>query len=330
MVRRFVPGLVVLLTIGALARVVTAVADLSSVLMVAIILGFLIGNTVVLPAGTEPGIGTDTLWLKTGIVLMGATITLQTVVAAGPRMLLVVVGAVSVTLVTIEALSRWPFDVPAKVGSLLAAGSSICGVSAVAAVSGSIEPDSKQVAYAAATVLVFDVLTIALYPVIGQALGLSDVVYGIWAGTTMFSTGPVTAAGFTYSDTAGEWAVLTKLTRNTLIGLVAVGYAMYYSHRRAGTNGRATTPAYLWETFPKFIIGFILLMMIANLGLFSPDQLRMLTNASDWLFLLAFAGLGLRIDIGTVRETGAAPAAVVGLTLLLVSALTLLTTVYFF
>lgn len=86
---------------------------------------------------------------------------------------------IAFTLLTVAVLSRNLFDSPEKVGSLLAAGSSICGVSAVVAVAGAIKANEDQIAYAAATVLLFDALTIFVYPILGQALGLSDVAFGI-------------------------------------------------------------------------------------------------------------------------------------------------------
>lgn len=324
-----VPGLALLVGIGLFARALTALVGAGSALIVAIATGVVVGNTVGLSDWTARGVETDTLWLNAGIVLMGASITVDTLVAAGPRVLGVVVGAVVLSLLLVELLARSLFDVPQKVGSLLAAGSSICGVSAVAAVSGSIEPKKHHVAYAAATVLVFDVVTLAVYPFLGRLLGLSDIVFGLWAGATMFSTGPVTAAGFAYSDAAGEWAVLAKLTRNALIGLVAVTYALYYSKQRRGAT-TGGTPAFLWRTFPKFIIGFVALMALANLGLFEAAQVRAFQTASNWLFLLAFAGLGLRIDIDSLRSTGAVPATVVGLTLTLVSGVTLAALLWLF
>lgn len=323
------PGLALLAGIGLFARALTAVLGVGSALVVAIATGVVVGNTVGLPERTASGVDTDTLWLNAGIVLMGASIPVDTLVEAGPAVLLVVVGAVASSLLLVELFARSLFDVPQKVGSLLAAGTSICGVSAVAAVSGSIDPKKHHVAYAAATVLVFDVVTLAVYPFLGRVLGLSDIVFGLWAGTTMFSTGPVTAAGFAYSDAAGEWAVLAKLTRNALIGLVAVTYALYYSKQRRATRTEGT-PSFLWRTFPKFILGFVALMVLSNLGLFDPAQVRAFQSASEWLFLLAFAGLGLRIDLESLRSTGAVPATVVGLTLTLVSAITLVALLWLF
>ncbi|WP_049917039.1 YeiH family protein [Halogeometricum pallidum] len=328
--RRLLPGLGVLLALGFLARGITAVVPLGSHLIVVIGLGVLVANTVGVPDWAVAGVDTHSLWLEAGIVLMGVTVALQQVVDAGLQVLFVVGIAVCVTVLTVEILARELFDIPEKIGSLLAAGSGICGVSAVAAVAGSIKPDQQQIAYAAATVLLFDAVTLVIYPLVGRLLGLPDVVFGIWAGTTMFSTGPVTAAGFAYSRTAGEWAVLVKLTRNALIGVVAIGYALYYSRRGATTATVENKWRYLWESFPKFIIGFVVLMLLGSAGLFSEPQIQTLDNASNWLFLVAFAGLGLSINIGELRESGITPVVVVSISLVLVSSLTLGALLYMF
>jgi len=338
---RLVPGLGLLVALGLVARAITATVG-GSHLLVVIGLGVVIANTVGVPDRAAAGVGSHSLWLEAGIVLMGAGVALGRIADAGPRILAVVGLAVPATLLTVEAFGRGVFGVPEKAGSLLAAGAGICGVSAVAAVAGSIDPDRKQVAYAAATVLLFDAVTLVVYPAVGRLLGLSDVAFGLWAGATMFSTGPVTAAGFAYSRAAGEWAVLAKLTRNALIGAVAVGYALYYGRRAGagpGTEGgtgtgegvgngavgsSAGTWRYLWETFPKFVLGFLALLVLGSAGAFSPAQTAALGNASDWLFLVAFAGLGLSIDVRGLRETGLRPVLAVLASLIVVSSLVLL------
>lgn len=328
--RRLAPGLGVLLALGLLARGITAVIPLGSHLIVVIGLGVFMSNTLGIPDWAVAGVKTHSLWLEAGIVLMGVTIALQQIIDAGLQVLLIVGVAVCATVLTVEVLARELFDIPEKIGSLLAAGSGICGVSAVAAVAGSIKPDQQQIAYAAATVLLFDAITLIIYPTVGHFLGLSDLVFGIWAGTTMFSTGPVTAAGFAYSRNAGEWAVLVKLTRNAFIGVVVIGYVLYYSRRGSTDTTVDHTWRYLWESFPKFIIGFVVLMILGSAGVFSDAQITALDNASNWLFLVAFAGLGLSIDIGELRESGIKPVGVVSISLLLVSGLTLSALLYLF
>jgi uncharacterized integral membrane protein (TIGR00698 family) len=323
-VRRLLPGLGLLLLLGLLARGVVSYLPVGSDLVVVIALGVLLANTVGIPDWASEGVGTYDRWLEAGIVLMGATIGLGQVLAVGDRVLLVVLLTVCATVLTVEFLSRVVFDVPEKVGSLLAAGSGICGVSAITAVAGGIKPDREEVAYAAATVLLFDAVTLAVYPVLGRLLDLSDVVFGVWAGATMFSTGPVTAAGFAHSQTAGEWAVIVKLARNVLIGAVAIGYATYYAGRGSAAATVGSKPRYLWRTFPKFVLGFVLLMLLGSVGVFSDPQTAAIGTASNWAFLLAFAGIGLSIDVGEFRDMGVEPVGVVLTTLVTVSTVVLL------
>jgi len=323
-VGRLLPGVGMLVGLGLVARGITALVPVESHLLVVIGVGIALANTVGVPDWAEAGVDTYDRCLEAGIVLMGVTVGLGQVFEAGGRVLLVVGITVCATLLTVETLSRTVFDITEKVGSLLAAGASICGVSAITAVAGGIEPDQREIAYAAATVLLFDAVTLAVYPALARVLGLSDVVFGVWAGATMFSTGPVTAAGFAHSQTAGEWAVLVKLTRNALIGVIAIGYALYYARRGGSEPAVGSKPLYLWRTFPKFILGFVLVMILGSAGVFSSTQTAVLDGASEWSFLVAFAGLGLSIDLREFRDMGVEPVSVVLASLLLVSTLALL------
>lgn len=326
---RYLPGLVVLIAIGLLARGVTTLVPLWSEFIVAVVVGMIVGNTVGIPSWANPGVETNTLWLEAGIVLMGASVAIDQIIEAGPTIIVLILVAVTMTILSVELVARILIHIPEKVGSLLAAGSGICGVSAVAAVAGSIRPNDQQIAYAAATILLFDAVTLLVYPAVGTALGLSDIVFGVWAGTTMFSTGPVTAAGFAYSQTAGQWAVLVKLARNALIGFVAIGYAVFYSRRESSDaatlsdGGTQSTVRFLCANFPKFIVGFVVVMVLSSSELFSEAQLTALDNASNWLFLFAFVGLGLTIELAEFRETGFRPIVVVLLGLLTVSSVML-------
>jgi uncharacterized integral membrane protein (TIGR00698 family) len=324
--RTVLPGLGYLLAIGLAARLLAAAIPGANYLIATIALGLVVGNVYGVPEWARPGVGTHKIWLEAGIVVMGASVALDRVLAAGPTILALVVATVAVTAVVVELLARFVFSIDAETGSLLAAGSSICGVSAVVAIAESIAVDESQVAYAAATVLLFDALTLFAYPLVGDALGLSGTVFGVWAGLTMFSTGPVTAAGFAFSETAGEWALVVKLARNSLIGLAAVAYAVYYGRRStgdAGSESDAAGLAFLWETFPKFVLGFLVMVVVANLGFLSGAQVASLSNASDWAFLFAFAGLGLEIQFEDLRSTGYRPVLAVftGLTVVATSML---------
>jgi uncharacterized integral membrane protein (TIGR00698 family) len=316
--KRYIPGLLVLVGIALSARVLGAVLPYATPLILAVTLGLVAGNAVSIPRWIEPGTDTHKLWLEAGIVLMGARISVGTVLGVGVELLAVTLSGVLVTMIVVETLSRTVFDTGDRLGSLLAAGAGICGVSAVVAVAGSIRADEKHVAYAAGTVLLFDVVTLFAYPVVGASLGLTDRVFGIWAGITMFSTGPVTAAGFTLSETAGEWATVTKLTRNLLLGLLVGGYSLVYADTAESVSVRT-----LLDSLPTFVFGFVALMLLTSTALVPVSATQGITNAYRWLFLLAFAGLGLDIDIRELRATGVEPVAIVLAALLAASVVTL-------
>lgn len=317
--KRLVPGLALLCVGAILSRVIASITGLTE-LLVAIGLGAALVNGPGVPERYRPGLETHSIWLAAGIVLMGASLSLATVREAGVAVLVVIALVVGLTIGVVEALSRGVFGLGEKLGSLLAAGASICGVSAVVAVAGAIRAREDQIAYAAATVLLFDAVTLVVYPIAGELLELSDIVFGVWAGVSMFSTGPVVAVGFAYSEAAGQWATLTKLSRNALIGVVVLVYAAYYT--RSETEGRLSVQT-LWAEFPTFVLGFLALAVIGSLGVFTSAHRAAIDTAYSWLFLLAFIGLGTEIQLQELRNAGVRPIVVVLLSLAIGSTLSL-------
>jgi uncharacterized integral membrane protein (TIGR00698 family) len=303
------PGLALLVLVALAARAAGLFVPGVNALLASVAIGIIVVNVVGVPDVLDPGVATHKLWLETGIVLMGARISVESLLGAGVELTLLVVVAAAGMVLLVEALSRTLFDVPRELGALLAAGSGICGVSAVAGVAGSIRANEDHVAYATATILLFDAVTLFVYPVLGSVLSLSDQVFGVWAGLTMFSTGPVTAAGFAFSETAGHWATVTKLTRNLLLGVLVGVYSLRYAEGERGAS--AFSPRALWASFPKFVLGFFAVMVLTSTALVSPTTTEQLTNAYQWLFLVAFAGLGLSVDVEDLLNTGARPVALV-------------------
>lgn len=316
---QYFPGLLLLCGGALLARAIAAITGIEA-LLIAIALGAALVNGPGVPDACRPGIGTHSFWLAAGIVLMGASISLATVREAGIVVLGVIFVVAASTILIVEALSRGVFGLSEKLGSLLAAGAGICGVSAVVAVAGAVRAREDQIAYAAATVLLFDAITLVVYPIAGQLLGLSDIVFGIWAGVSMFSTGPVVAVGFAYSEAAGQWATLTKLSRNALIGVVVLVYAAAYMRT---TTERRLSPRLLWAEFPTFVLGFLILAVIGSLGVFSETHRAVIDTAYNWLFLVAFVGLGAEIELRELRSAGVRPVIVVLVSLLVASSLAL-------
>jgi uncharacterized integral membrane protein (TIGR00698 family) len=304
-VTRVVPGLLLLVSLGLLAKGTSLLVPVDTLLL-AIGFGVVVGNVLGVPPRFEAGVEQYEVVLEAGIVLMGAYLVIGEIVAAGPRIVLLVLAALTFAILCVEAVSNSLFGIDDKLSSLLASGTAVCGVSAVVATAGGIDADEEQIAYAVATVLVFDALTLVAYPLAGSLLGLGEKPFGVWAGVSMFSTGPVTAAGFAYSEVAGTWATLTKLTRNFFLGGVVVLYSVYYAQSSA-SGGVRSIPARIWNNFPKFVVGFVLVVALASLQVLSEAQLTSVQNASKWLLTVAFAGMGTHIRLSEMRQAGLRP-----------------------
>ena len=271
----------------------------------AIILGLILSNAFTLPRLFHPGIATYELWLKLGIVLVAAKFVLADVLRIGGLSL----GLVAIELVlslTVMTLLGRIFRLPPKLTSLLAIGSSICGVTAIMAAQGAINPDEDDTATAIAAILALGALALFTFPAIGHALHMGQQSFGIWTGLAVDNTAEATVTGAIYGDIAGRFAILAKTARSSFIGFVVLGYAIYWASQ--GKAARVERKAlFLWQNFPKFILGFVALSVLASIGFFTTAQLNSLGNLSKWAFLPAFAGVGLRTRLRDLVRQGWRP-----------------------
>lgn len=271
----------------------------------AIILGLLISNTIELPNIFRVGVATYELWLKLGIVLVGAKFLIGDVLHLG-GMSLVLVFIELIFSLTVMTLLGKIFKLPPKLTSLLAIGSSICGVTAIMAAQGAIEPDEEDTSTAIAAILTLGALALFTFPAIGHALHLGQQSYGIWTGLAVDNTAEATVTGALYGDEAGRFAILSKTARSAFIGFVVLGYAVYWASQ--GQANRVERKAlFLWQKFPKFILGFVAISLLATSGFFTTSQLNSLGNLSKWAFLPAFAGVGLRTKLSDLINQGWRP-----------------------
>jgi uncharacterized integral membrane protein (TIGR00698 family) len=332
---RVLPGLIVLGLIGYAGKVTEqsiaayghthhlTLPNIEYVLW-AIVFGLIVSNTIGVPAICEAGVDTYEFWLKTGIVLLGVRFLLGDVVRLGGVSLACVGLELAVSIVVMTALGR-AFKLSPKLTSLLSIGASICGVSAIIAAKGAIDADDEDASYAIAAILALGAVSLFLFPLIGRTLGMTDHAYGLWVGLAVDNTAEATAAGALYSDAAGRFAVLAKTTRNATIGFVVLAYAVYWV-RKGKASTIARKAAFLWEKFPKFVLGFIVVSALATLGLFTKPQVADLANLSRWAFLFTFAGIGLRTNLRALARQGWRPlmvgvvgeCVIAGLTLLMI------------
>jgi uncharacterized integral membrane protein (TIGR00698 family) len=329
---RYIPGVLLLAVIGFAGKFLEQningyakahhliIPNIEYVLW-AIVIGLVIGNTMTLPKVFEAGVATYEFWLKAGIVLLGARFVLGDVWKLGGISIALVGIEIAGSLALMTLLGRI-FNLKPKLTSLLAVGSAICGVSAIIAAKGAIDADDEDSSFAIAAILALGAIALVFFPLIGHALHMSDNSFGLWAGLAVDNTAEATAAGAMYSDAAGKLAVLAKTTRNATIGFVVLAYAIYWASRGQASNIK-NKGAFLWEKFPKFILGFLVISVLVTAHVFSKDQVSSLANLSRWAFLLTFAGVGLRTNFRQMSKQGVRPFIVGALGEILIAALTL-------
>lgn len=311
------PGMALLFAIGFLGKLVEHASVLLKAahpalplphleyVLWAILLGLAISNTFGLAEVLRPGVATYELWLKLGIVLVGARFLMQDVLHIGGLSLALVAVELALSLSVMHLLG-WLFKLPPKLTSLLAIGSSICGVTAIMAAQGAIEPEEEDTSTAIAAILTLGAIALFTFPLIGHALHMSQQGYGMWAGLAVDNTAESLVTGSLYGQEAGRWTVLAKTARSAFIGFVVLGYAVYWSSRGLAPNVQHKG-VFLWQKFPKFILGFLAISLLATAGFFSKGQLTSLGNLSRWAFLPAFAGVGLRTNLRDLVSGGWRP-----------------------
>jgi len=324
------PGLALCVLVALLARMIhgalaPGVAAAVGEVILAVLLGLLIGNSIPLPPLLAPGIRFSFhALLRVAIILLGATFSVQQVAAIGGKAVVMIVLLMTVALLAAHALGRLA-RVPPRLATLIGVGTAVCGNSAIVATAPVIGAHDDEVSFAVATNTLFGTLAVFLYPILGHAMHLRDPAFGTWAGSAVNDTSQVVATGFAYSEGAGRIATAVKLTRNALMGAVIVLMGVLYRRSRAAeeaakpSTSRAAAPrATLWtrvqQSVPLFVVGFLVMAAFQSAGVIRAvsDQVgRDLTkDANFWarvLILIALAGVGLSTRIAAMRRAGLRP-----------------------
>lgn len=300
---------------------------------VAIVLGLLLRNTLPLPASLSPGLrfATATI-LRAGIVLVGIRLSLFDVVKLGLAGLPVVLAAITTGLLFVTWINK-KLGLPPRLGTLVAAGTSICGVTAIVSVAPAIEADEREVAYAVANVVAFGLFGMLVYPYLAHALLTSSETIGLFLGTAIHDTSQVVGAALTYKqvyedDVVLRVATVTKLTRN--IFLAAVIPLLTWMHIRATATGLGgVTKRTRWTALiPGFVVGFVAMAVVrsagdatlgsggAAFGVWSAEAWASITKqlgdywASQVLLGTAMAAVGLNTNFAVFKGVGMKPFAV--------------------
>lgn len=302
---KYVPGLVLLMSLAFLAKFLGRVSSDSFAVLYAILAGVLLRNLLGLPAFLEWGTRTYEIFWKSGIVILGSQMGLRSFEEVGLKGLSLAALDILIVIVGTLALAKL-FRIPAALRNLLAIGMGVCGVSAIVALAAAAHTDDEDTGYAISAILLFGVTTLSLLPFAGRFLHLSDLHFGLWAGFSVNNTAEAVATGFIYSQAAGHYATLAKLGRNLFLGVALLALLQ----RMIGKNARAAAGSKLketWRYFPKFALGLVLFSILATVHFWSPTALLELNHLYRWAFLFGFAGVGLRTDLGRLRRRGLRP-----------------------
>lgn len=294
---RFAAGFPVLFIISLLGFFIAGNATLSyygiEYVFWALFVGLLISNTVGVPAWLKAAANTE-LYIKVGLVLLGAEMLFGTLLKAGAW------GMVQAVLVIVAV---WYFcywlagklGLDEEFGAILATGVSVCGVSAAIAAGGALKGDPKKVSHTISLVLIVAIPMLILQPIIARLLHLPEAVTGAWIGGTIDTTGAVVAAGSIAGQRAMDLAVVVKMAQNSLIGLVAFLLALWSAVRRK-TGAERPAVGEVWRRFPKFVLGFFFASLVFSL-LIPEATARSVSKISAGLrgywFCLAFLSIGL-------------------------------------
>jgi uncharacterized integral membrane protein (TIGR00698 family) len=298
---------------------------------VAIVLGLLLRNTLPMPASLTPGLKfATTTVLRLGIVLVGIRLSFFDVLKLGLAGLPVVMAAIATGLIFVTWFNR-KLGLPPRLGTLIAAGTSICGVTAIVSTAPAIEADEREVAYAVANVVAFGLFGMLLYPYLAHALLTGSETIGLFLGTAVHDTSQVVGAALTYKqiyadDVVLRTATVTKLTRN--IFLAAVIPILTWMHVRSA-HGHRHAMRMSWTQFvPGFVVGFLGMAVVRSVGdatlgssgaaygLLDAQSWRSLTTwlgdfwASQLLLGTAMAGVGLNTSFRVFHGVGLKPFAV--------------------
>lgn len=268
----------------------------------ALAVGLAISNTIGTPGWMRPALRTE-LYIKTGLVLLGAAILLNQLLALGKPGIFIAWVVTPIVLTTTYLFGQYVLKVPSKsLNMVISADMSVCGVSAAIATAAACKAKKEELSLAIGLSLGFTVLMMVVMPPIIVAMGLSEVVGGAWIGGTIDSTGAVAAAGSMLGETAEATAVTIKMIQNILIGVVAFAVAVYWVTCVERTeNGPRPSVIEVWRRFPKFVLGFvgasILFTYVNTRGLEGEAVAAAVTGTSDtlrgWFFCLAFVSIGL-------------------------------------
>ncbi|SNS30546.1 conserved hypothetical integral membrane protein [Anaerovirgula multivorans] len=255
--------------------------------------------------------------LRLAIILMGFTLNFSQVLEVGKFSLIVMMFTLITAFGGGYLLGKF-LKMNWKLSGLISAGTGICGGSAVSAIAPVIDAEDSDIAYAISATFIFDIIMVVLFPTMGKYFGMTDLGYGIWTGTAVNDTSSVVAAGYAFSDIAGNFSVIVKLTRT--LSIVPVVLVFAYINQRLiskveGTSSGVNTTSALRQKekvdikkiFPWFILAFLGMVVIRSTGLIPQSVSHSISSTSKFLMVMSLGAIGFKTNFSKVAKSGFVP-----------------------
>ncbi len=302
----YVPGLILVLLISTIAYFLGNFFPIIGAAVFGIIIGILARNLLKIPGAANHGVNfSSKRILQASIIMLGGTLNLAQIAKTGASSFFVMIFTISAAFITAYIAGKI-LKIDTNLKSLIGVGTAICGGSAIAAISSVINADEHDVAYSISTIFLFNVIAVLLFPFLGHLLKLTDYGFGLFAGTAINDTSSVVAAGYTFSNSAGDFATIVKLTRTTMIipiSIVFMIYTLVSGRRHAGKDFRFNAG----KIFPWFILGFLAMALINTSGIINQTLSFYIRESAKFMIVMALSAIGLKTDFRRMMHTGAKP-----------------------
>ncbi len=315
-VLKLFPGILLSIAIAAVATFIERILPIHLVgsAVIAMFLGMFLnkflGKYQIFSSGLKL---TSKKILKFAIILLGLSLNITTILHVGKMSLIVMVFTLATCFGCGYFIGK-ALGLNWKLSNLISAGTGICGGSAIAAIAPTIDADDSDVAYAMSATFLFDMAMIILFPIMGRAIGMSDEAFGIWAGTAVNDTSSVVATGYAFSEAAGDFATMVKLTRTLAIIPTVIVFALVQLRLKKkesisieGVQTKQTAKFGIAKIFPWFILGFLGMSIIASMFTIPAEILTTTKSISKFLMVCALAAIGLNTSFSSMKKSGIRP-----------------------
>ena len=293
--------------------------------LVALLLGLFISNTIRLPKWMDSGFRVE-YYIKTGIVLLGATLPFTLIIWAGPIAFLQATIISVVTCLTIYFVAHKLFGLDKRFGAVLGVGAAICGVSAAIAVGGAVKAKKEDISVTIALVTIWAIVMIFFIPYFSKFLDLEAAPVGAWVGSSEFADAAGLAAAVTYDNMKGvedvavrSFTLMKVIGRDIWLGIWSFAFALIaclkWEKEDSGTRPKASE---IWWRFPKFVLGFFVASVIITIiasgyslqdyeKILKPELIKPIKSLRSWAFIFCFLSIGLTTRFRELASAGKKP-----------------------